>query len=64
LAERLRAMHPDPDRHGQIEDAYRLCLGRSPTCAEEKVFDAYIHEFGLANACRVIFNCNEFLFID
>ena len=49
---------------GQIEAAYQLALGRSARPAEIEALSAYITQHGLANACRVIFNSNEFLFID
>ncbi|HTU25990.1 MAG TPA: DUF1553 domain-containing protein [Pirellulales bacterium] len=62
LAERVSQAHAEPA--GQIEAAYRLCLGRPPTAAETQVFAAYIGRFGLASACRVLLNSNEFLFVD
>jgi hypothetical protein len=62
LAERIRAMRPDVS--GQIEEAYLLTLARKPTAKESKLLVDYADRFGLANACRVIFNSNEFLFID
>jgi hypothetical protein len=49
---------------GQIEAAYQLALGRSARPKEIEALSAYIATHGLANACRVIFNSNEFLFID
>ncbi len=41
-----------------------LTFGRKPTAQESKLLVDYATRFGLANACRVIFNSNEFLFID
>jgi mono/diheme cytochrome c family protein len=52
------------DLIGKIEAAYRLALGRQPTASEAAALTRYANEFGLANACRVIFNSNEFVFID
>jgi hypothetical protein len=62
LAERLRRISPDPDR--QIEAAYRLAFGRQPALREREMLAGYARRHGLANACRVLFNANEFLFID
>jgi mono/diheme cytochrome c family protein len=62
LAERVGAMRPDVA--SQIEEAYLLTLGRKPTANESKLLVDYAIRFGLNNACRVIFNSNEFLFVD
>lgn len=48
----------------QIEAAYRLALGRRPTPEERELLVGYAQKFGLANACRLVFNSNEFVFID
>jgi hypothetical protein len=62
FAARLQTM----DKHldSQIEAAYRLALARPPTAAERKQLTAFAREFGLPNACRVIMNSTEFVFID
>ena len=52
------------DLTGKIEAGYQLALGRKPTVSEAAALARYASEFGLANACRVIFNSNEFVFID
>jgi len=52
------------DRHRQIEVAYRLALSRDPTPQERARLAAYAREHDLASACRVLFNCSEFCFID
>jgi mono/diheme cytochrome c family protein len=49
---------------GQIDRAYRLALGRPPTDAEQQALVAFSARFGLPNACRVLFNLNEFVFLD
>ena len=53
-----------PDTPGRLTEAYRLALGRKPTADELKELSAYADKHGLANACRVVFNLNEFVFID
>jgi hypothetical protein len=62
LARRLRASSDDPG--AQVEAAYRLAFGRRPDAAEREAFVAYIGEHGLAAACRLLFNLNEFVFVD
>ncbi|HVC96528.1 MAG TPA: PSD1 and planctomycete cytochrome C domain-containing protein [Pirellulales bacterium] len=48
---------------GQIEAAYQWALGRSPTPKESAALAAYAAKHGLANVCRLILNCNEFMFV-
>jgi len=54
-------------REGQVENqvrqAYLLALGREPTPPEAERLSAYVRRHGRANACRLLLNCNEFLFI-
>lgn len=62
LAERVSRTEADPVR--QLETAYRLALGRRPSAQESELLVDYAQRFGMANACRLIFNSNEFVFID
>jgi hypothetical protein len=48
----------------QVDLAIRLVLSRRSTETERRKFGAYVAEHGLANACRLLFNANEFVFID
>jgi hypothetical protein len=48
----------------QIERACWLAYGRPPTAAERDRLADYARRHGLANACRVLFNSTEFLFVD
>jgi hypothetical protein len=48
----------------RVEAAFRLALGRAASRAEHEALTAYAKEFGLTNACRVILNLNEFMFVD
>ncbi|MBY0514789.1 MAG: DUF1553 domain-containing protein, partial [Gemmataceae bacterium] len=52
------------DDAGRVTAAFRLALGRTPTAAERDALVAYAKGHGLANACRVILNLNEFVFVD
>jgi hypothetical protein len=62
FAERLRREHKDAAR--QIDAAYVLALGRKPREDESRQLQALAATHGLAAACRVIFNSNEFVFVD
>jgi hypothetical protein len=62
FADRLKKDSGDPG--GQIDEAFRLALGRKASAAERDSFAQYASKYGLANACRLIFNSNEFIFVD
>jgi hypothetical protein len=63
FAERVKA-EAQVDIAGQVERAHRLALGRKPTDTEREQYTAFVQEFGLTNLCRVLFNVNEFVFVD
>ncbi len=44
--------------------AFRLALAREPDRSELDSLAAYAKKHGLANACRLLFNTNEFAFVD
>lgn len=48
----------------QVRTAFRTALSREPTAEESAALTEYVQQFGLANACRVILNLNEFVFVD
>ena len=62
FAERLRQISTDPN--AQLNSAARLAFGRSLTEKEMSTYSAYTKQYGLENLCRVLFNTNEFLFVD
>ena len=62
FAERLQ--RASPDLHGQIEAAYILAFGRPALAEEPDALARYARKHGLANACRLLLNTNEFVFID
>ncbi|MCI0641391.1 MAG: DUF1553 domain-containing protein [Gemmataceae bacterium] len=62
FAERVRKLSAEPA--GQVDAAYRLAFGRPPSQEETQALTAYIRRHGLANACRLLFNANEFVFVD
>src|SRR5207302_10142858 len=59
-AQRLRLVSDDPGQ--QMALACQLAFGRLPTAAEKTMLESYARRHGLANACRLLFNTNEFLF--
>jgi len=62
LAARVRAS--GSEWADQIAEVYRLALGRGPTMEELRTLQSYGEEHGLENVCRLIFNSNEFMFVD
>jgi hypothetical protein len=61
LARRLEAV---PDAEGRLGRAFLLCWGREPSPDEYRDWSGYVEEHGLTNACRLLFNCSESLFVD
>jgi hypothetical protein len=62
FADRLQELSADPAE--QIEWAFRIALSRSATAAEVEALTNFVQQFGLAYACRLVMNLNEFVFID
>jgi hypothetical protein len=63
FAERL-AREAGADPAAQVDQAFRLALGRSPDAEERAMLVELVVAHGLANACRTILNLNEFSFVD
>ncbi len=55
---------PVPAINAHIDRAIRLILCRPPTEAESRDLSEYASKHGLANACRLLLNSNEFLFVN
>jgi hypothetical protein len=62
FADRLARLGPDLPQ--QADEAFRLVVGRRPTAGERDAWVGYARKHGLANACRLLFNLNEFVFVD
>ena len=52
------------DLPGKVRAAYFEAIGRPPSAEDAKVLTLYARQFGLTNTCRVLFNLNEFSFVD
>ena len=48
----------------QVALLFRLVLLREPTPDEQQKWESYAARHGLANACRMMFNTNEFVFVN
>jgi hypothetical protein len=48
----------------RVEELYRRALQRAPTAEEASSLSAYAGKHGMANACRLLLNGNEFMFLD
>jgi len=62
LANRIKAVSAQ-DSKSQIDSAFQLVLGRSPTTEEMEELQQLTAESGLESLCRALFNSNEFLLI-
>ncbi len=62
FAARVAKLESEPA--AQVSAAFRLALGRPPTAEDQRVLTRYAQQHGLAGACRVLFNLNEFVFVD
>ncbi len=62
LADRLEA--ESSDLPGQVDRLFAVLFGRRPQTAERAAVIGHARKHGLAAACRVLFNANEFVFVD
>jgi hypothetical protein len=62
VAARLARVSEDPAK--QVEALYVLALGRPPEADEVKALVGYASKHGMANACRMLLNSNEFMFLN
>jgi hypothetical protein len=62
FAKRLEQL--SDDLNARINVACELALNRPPTAGEAAEFASYARKHGLANLCRLIFNSNEFMFVN
>jgi hypothetical protein len=59
-----RASKTGADLPARVSAVYRFALGRGPTPKEESLLTEYARKHGLANLCRMVLNCNEFVFVN
>jgi hypothetical protein len=52
------------EQGAQVRRAYLLALGRPPSEREQALVSAYAARHGLAAACRLMLNLNEFVFVE
>ena len=62
LASRLQ--REENSRDEMIRRAVQLVWLREPSVEEQQTLAQYVDSYGLAALCRVLFNSNEFLFVD
>jgi len=63
----VRMAEHTADRIGVVEPiptAYRLLLQRPPTAEESQKLAEFTRQFGFPETCRLLFNLNEFVFVD
>ena len=54
----------EPSDSATMGEAFYRAIGRKPTDTESADLAAYAAKHGLPNACRLLFNLNEFSFVD
>lgn len=62
FAEKLSSHSPEIS--DQVRELYRKVLLRAPNEQEQREMVAFVTQHGLANACRLLWNCNEFVFVE
>jgi hypothetical protein len=64
FAERI-TREAGPSRPAQMSRAFQLAFGRAPLAAETRAADKLLSHGGdLTQLCRMLFNANEFVYID
>jgi len=59
-----RVARESADIETQVDRAYRLALGNSPTITDRQQLIEFAKENGLPYLCRVLLNLNAFIFVD
>jgi hypothetical protein len=62
FARRLEDLAADAD--GRLAAAFELAFGRRPCDDEVELLETYARRHGWANLCRLLFNSNEFLYVN
>jgi hypothetical protein len=62
LAKRLEGV--SADRQAQMDALFELTVSRKPTEAERAAVVKYAEKHGMSNACRMLINSNEFMFVN
>ena len=63
FAERIQA-DSGADAVAQVHCAFQLAFGRDPTGKEAAAAEELVRSCGLAQLCRMLFNANEFVYVD
>lgn len=59
-----RVHNKEADMAATVDKAFRLVTGHRPDEEQRAMLTDYAREFGSANLCRLLFNLNEFVFVD
>ncbi|MBL8848665.1 MAG: DUF1553 domain-containing protein, partial [Planctomycetaceae bacterium] len=62
LSAEIAAHHSSIEQ--QTQALFETILGRSPAVHEANAVAAYVREHGRTNACRFLWNTNEFMFVE
>ncbi len=64
LADRIRSEHPGADISDQVAAAFELCVQRETSDQELDALTQHAATHGLEHTCRLLWNLNEFVFVD
>ena len=59
-----RLKQESDDTKTQVATGFQLLTGREPNRDEIRLLTEYAEQHGMENLCRVLFNLNEFIFVD
>lgn len=59
-----RLKQESDDNKTQVATGFQLLTGRAPNRDEIRLLTEYAEQHGMENLCRVLFNLNEFIFVD
>ena len=63
FAARIRKLNADSPE-GWVENAWQIAFSRSPSAVERRTAEDYVRRNSLARLCLLIFNMNEFIYVD
>ena len=63
-AEQFAARIRKQNAESPVEMAWQIAFGRSPSAVERRTAEDYVRRNSLARLCLLIFNMNEFIYVD
>ena len=57
-------LQSEQDLRGQVQLAFERITGRKPAANDLQALVQYAQQHDLANLCRLLYNLNEFVYVD